>query len=304
MSTLRVSIPAAMRGAFAMVQAVSEPLAARLAERWFFSPPRRRASEGVDAFLSTGRRSEQSVDGRSIVGWEWGVGPVVYLVHGWGSRGGRLRAFMEPLTHAGYRVVTFDAPGHGESGGRLSSMPEFARALRAVVERFGSARAIIAHSLGSSATALAASWGVEAQRFVLIAPAADPPSYADAFGAALGARPTVLARARANSEHRLGFSWTELDVCAVGRRMTVPALIVHDRGDEVVPFSEGAAIAASWPGARLLATSGLGHRGVLHDPGVVSQILEFVTDEAFAPARLSTTGQLEHELFHRETRWR
>jgi pimeloyl-ACP methyl ester carboxylesterase len=150
-STRRVvTVPRGARGVFGAVQSTSAALAARLAERLFFTPPRRRVTEAVDAFPTAGR-FELRVDGRAVVGWGWGRGPTVYLVHGWGSRALRMAAYAEPLVTLGHRVVAFDAPGHGESARGMSSMPEFARTLRAVIERHGPACAVIAHSLGASA---------------------------------------------------------------------------------------------------------------------------------------------------------
>jgi pimeloyl-ACP methyl ester carboxylesterase len=296
-----ITIPTAMRRAFAALQSVSPALAARLAERLFFTAPRVGMTSEALHLVRSGRRFALSTHGRSVVGWSWGAGPAVYLVHGWGSRAGQVTAFVRPLLEAGFRVVAFDAPGHGESGRGLSSMPEFARALQAVVERHGSARAVIAHSLGGAATALAASWGLRAGRFVLLAPSADPAAYAQAFASALGVRPDVMTRLRANSERRLRFRWSDLDVCAMGARMTAPLLLVHDRGDTIVPFAEGAAIAASWPGARLLPTDGLSHRRLLSDPAVVAEAVRFV---AGSSPPLSESAALEHELFYRDTRWR
>jgi pimeloyl-ACP methyl ester carboxylesterase len=304
MSARGLVIPAPARHAFGALQSVSRAAAARLAERWFFMPPRPAAlSGGAHALLGAARRFAVSVDGRNVVGWTWGAaGPAVYLVHGWGSRGGRLSGFVEPLLDAGARVIAFDAPGHGASGRGLSSMPEFARALLAVAERHGPAQAIIGHSLGAAATTLAAGWGLAAARFALLAPAGDPAAFVTTFAAALGVRGDVLSRMRANSERRLRFSWTDLDICAVAARMTAPLLVVHDHEDTVVPFAEGASLAASWPGARLVPTSGLGHRGVVRDPGVIAQVVRFVTGGAIAAPR-DESARLEHELFYRETRW-
>jgi len=44
------------------------------------------------------------------------------------------------------------------------------------------------------------------------------------------------------------------------------------------PVSDGAAIAAAWPGARLRVTTGLGHRRMLSDPAVVAEAIAFLTD--------------------------
>jgi pimeloyl-ACP methyl ester carboxylesterase len=284
-SSRGVVIPAPIRGAFAAVQAVSTTLAARLAERWFFTPPRSGLADEIAALLGTARRFTLEVEARPLVGWEWGAGgagsdrPIIYLVHGWGSRGGRLGAFTAPLLDLGYRVVTFDAPGHGASGRGSSSMLHFARALGAVTERFGPAHAVIAHSLGASATVLASGWGLPAARYALLAPAANPAGFAQAFARVLGAREDVMALMRTNSERRLRFKWSDLDLCRVVADHSAPALVVHDQGDDIVPFTEGAAIAASWPAARLFPTTGLGHRGVVRDPGVVAEVVRFVSGD-------------------------
>jgi pimeloyl-ACP methyl ester carboxylesterase len=284
-SSRGIVIPSGARLAFRAVQSVSRPLAARLVERWFFTPPRKRLPDEVKSLLGDARRFTLTVEGRRVVGWTWGDGPTVYLVHGWGSAGGRLSAFVTPLVEAGHRVVTWDAPGHGESGRGRSSAPEFARALRAVTERHGPAHAVVAHSLGGSATLLASRWGFEAGRYALLAPAVDPGVWAFAFADALGAHPSVMERARIRTEQRLRFDWSELDVRAVTPRLTAPAIVVHDRGDATVPFDDGAAIAASWPDARLVETTGLGHHGVVRDPAVVDQVVRFVAERDVAQRR-------------------
>ncbi len=85
----------------------------------------------------------------------WGSGPTVVLVHGWGSRASRLGALAVALVEAGFRVVAFDAPAHGESTGRFASLPEFARALVDVAEAAGPIHGLVGHSLGGAAVAMA-----------------------------------------------------------------------------------------------------------------------------------------------------
>ncbi|OLC78885.1 MAG: hypothetical protein AUH78_01830 [Gemmatimonadetes bacterium 13_1_40CM_4_69_8] len=293
-----------IRGLMRATQVVAPGLAARLAERLFFTPPRTRASGALRAFLAGGRRFGLRVEGRRVVGWRWGQegGPVVYLVHGWGGRGGRLGALVHPLRNAGYAVVTFDAPGHGASGLGMSSIPEFARALTAVVALHGPAHAVIAHSLGAAGTALAVSWGLAARRLVFLAPPMDPAAWLTPFARALALRQEVVAQMQARSERRLRFRWADLDVREMARAMTVSLLVVHDQGDETVPWRDGAAIAAAWPGARLVTTQGLGHRGVVRVPDVVGEVVAFVAADG-APLPLDASARLESELFYREARW-
>jgi pimeloyl-ACP methyl ester carboxylesterase len=286
------------------VQNVSPAAAAVLAERLVFRAPSSRVSPRGREFLATGNRFELTVDGRRVVGWTWGQGPATYLVHGWGGCTGRLYPMAEALTATGRRLVMFDAPGHGASGRGLSSVPEFARSLQAVVEHQGAPDVVVAHSLGAAATALAASWGLSARRFVFLAPAANPADWARSIGAMLRLDKGVMHRLRKRSERRLRFNWDDLDARLHARRMTAPLLVIHDHQDDTVPFSHGAAIARSWPGATLIETTGLGHRDLLHDPLVISRVLDFVAEGPVAgeAAALADTW-LEQDLFNREERW-
>src|SRR5215468_8096629 len=117
-------LQSALRTTFPVLSAVAPPLAARLAGRLFATPPRHKTSEREWIVLSRATPGRVRCGRRTIATWSWGEGPTVLLVHGWGSRGARLHSFVEPLVAAGYRVVAFDAPGHGDTAGRTSSLPE------------------------------------------------------------------------------------------------------------------------------------------------------------------------------------
>lgn len=290
---LRLILPA-LRAA----QALSPDAVAALMERLLFRAPSSRLNAEGRRFLARGNGFELKVDGRRVVGWTWGQGPTTYLVHGWGSRAGRLYPLGEALVASGRRLVMFDAPGHGASARGSTSMPAFARALRAVVAREGIPDAVVAHSMGGAATALAASWGLDARRFVLLAPAANPAEWARSIGEVLQLDRKVMLRLRERSERRLRMSWQELDARAHAARMTAPLLVIHDHTDDTVPFSHGADIARMWPGATLVETSGLGHRDLLHDSLVISRVLEFVA-EGSPEGASGANAELERQLFNR-----
>jgi pimeloyl-ACP methyl ester carboxylesterase len=265
------------RAAFGAVQRASPGLAARWAERLFCSPPRRAISERMAAWLAAGRRFDLTVGGRRIAAWSWGErGPGVLAVHGWGSRGARFVDLGGALLASGFRVVTFDAPGHGASSGRLSSGPEFAKAALAVATAVGPVSAVVGHSLGGFAAALAIESGLAARRAVFIAPSANPNSYSAQFASVLGVQDPVMASMQERLERRLGFRWNEMDVPRFAPAMRVPLLVIHDRDDREVRWDDGAAIAAAWPGAELVTTSGLGHHRIVSDAAVIKQVLGFL----------------------------
>jgi pimeloyl-ACP methyl ester carboxylesterase len=268
-----------IRAAFAVLGRVAPGLAATWALDLFFTPPRRRGSDRVSAFLAAARPFEVSVGGQRVAAWSWGDGPAVYLVHGWAGRGGQLAAFGPPLVAGGFRVVTFDAPGHGASAGRRSSIIHFADALAAVVARDGKPHAVIAHSLGAAAVVRAITQGLEAGRAVFVGPTGGPRDWSERFRRELGVPAHVMASMRARSERWLGASWDDFDVPALARSQSAPLLVFHDRDDAEVPWSDGEAIAGAWPGARLVTTLGLGHRRILRDERVVADAVSFVKGE-------------------------
>jgi len=282
----------------------AEVLAPRLGGRvardlWFTAPPR--LSSGP--LPPGGEPFEVDVRGVTVRGSSWGTGPAVYLVHGWGGAGGQLAAYVEPLVATGHRVVLFDAPSHGESGpgreggGRTHGI-EFGQALDAVFCRFGPAHAVVAHSLGTISTYLALRLGwVGTERLVLLAPMVEAASLFDAFQRALGfgAR-TRRAFDRAVDEF-VGVPVDQFDArLQASYAGPVPTLVVHDTGDPQTPYADAVALAETLPTARLVTTTGLGHRRILRDPAVVRTVVSFLTSvapvEAAEPAEDTTLTSL------------
>lgn len=298
------------RPLLAVLSRLAPGVAAAVAERLFFTPPRPRPSRG-ESVLRVGRRFDVRVDGRRVAAWRFGRGPAVVLLHGWAGRAAQMTSFVAPLLGRGLSVVALDAPGHGRSPWGRSSAVDFARALRAVAAEVGPVHGIVAHSLGAAAVALALREGLRVERVALLGPAAFPPVWFGRFAAALGIPASVAHRAKARSERRLGLRWDDLHVPTMAASFAARALIVHDRQDDEVPFGDGAAIAAAWPGARLVETEGLGHLRVLRDARVIEQVAAFVATGGIAcgcgaPAAADgacESCQVEQELFDRDARW-
>ncbi len=258
----------------AVFSRLAPAVAARLAARLFVTTfSTRRPGREVSWAEGAQRMTMPSPLGPIPV-WVWGDGPqTVLLVHGWSGRGLQLGAFVRPLVASGYRVVTYDAPGHGEAHGRTSSMPAFATTLGAVGRRFGPVSAIIAHSLGSTAAVYSlAHHELSADRMVTISPSARLHAIRERFGEVTGFTPSVIERMRAAIEDRLGFDWEASEPLRLAPEMTIPSMTVHDIHDRFVPHSEGVELADAWPDGRLITTAGLGHHRILRDPTVIDSV--------------------------------
>jgi pimeloyl-ACP methyl ester carboxylesterase len=309
-----------VRAGLTAVAAVSPGWAAGLAEALFFTPPR---PSGMP--LPPGARSLElaTPDGRVSL-WTWGRGPAIHLVHGWGGRLDQLGAFVAPLLARGFSVAAFELPAHGRSGAGRRPAPNFGHALLAYAEDCGPVHGVIAHSLGAASVAWAVRKGLSIERACFIGPRLDPVAWIDALAHGLGLSASVQARLRTASERRIAAFGDEVRVSPADGAPVPSLLVVSDEADQDVAWSEGAAVAAAWPGAELLTTSGLGHGRVLRDPQVVARIVSFVSgvgdatgapckvcdacgrefaDQPLAPASVCEACALEADLFMPDRRW-
>jgi pimeloyl-ACP methyl ester carboxylesterase len=242
---------------------------------------------GPDRAVADGDRRRVDLPGptrASIVTETWGEGPAVYLLHGFRGHRKSWRRFVGPLTQAGFRAVALDVPGHGDShpggdGPRRSSLPEAVTALRAAAEHHGPAHAVVAHSMGALAAAVACLDGLPTARLVLIAPMPDHRSALRVFAEAAGVGERIQTRMPRALERLLQAPLSHFDAAnrAAEEDTLPPALVIHDRGDRRVPFGLGARLAAAWPCARLHPTYGLGHNRILRDEGVIAASVDFLT---------------------------
>lgn len=207
-------------------------------------------------------------------------GPVVLLVHGWGGHAGQMLALAEALTAQGLQPVLVEMPAHGRSGGGVSNLPQFARALDYVAGRLRqqghTLQAVVAHSLGANAAAYAVSRGLEAQRLVLLAPPASPYEYTRLFARMFSLSETTRAAMQQRIEAREGIVMPQFEPAAVGPRIQIPTLVVHDRGDRINRFADGLAYSRAIAEAQLIATEGLGHAKILKEAGVLTEVARFV----------------------------
>lgn len=199
--------------------------------------------------------------------------PVVLLVHGMSGRGAQLGSFVAPLLAAGFRVIAFDAPGHGAAPGRRSSLPDMVAVTHEVGTHLGPLSAVIAHSNGAAATVAALGRGMQVDRVALLAPPSDLGKNIDRLSRGLGFGSATAKATQRHLERWYKIPFADLNGPEIAKGLRQPVLILHDGQDRIVPVAQSRELAAAWPGARLHITSGLGHGRILRDPQVIDRVL-------------------------------
>ena len=225
------------------------------------------------------RQGRHLVLGCGLAATAWGDGPAVLLAHGWESRGTHWGAFIAGLAGAGFRAVAVDAPAHGGSPGDRTNVLEFALRLGGAGREIGPLAGVAGHSFGSGALAIALDRGLSAERAVLISGPASLVSVVRRWGRGHGLTEGEMPDFLRRIEREVGEPVESLDIARLAARMNLPALIVHDRGDDEVPVEDGLAVAAAWREAESLVTERYGHRRILLAKEVVGEVIRFLKAE-------------------------
>jgi len=267
------------RAIFRVLMQTAPRHAVERAIRVMLTPPRQPFSDAELAVLEEASLMPVPLITGRLIAWRWGraADPAVVLVHGWGGRGTQLRGFIEPLLARGFSVVAYDAPGHGMTGGAESSLPHVLQGLNAVLDHLGPVHAIVGHSLGGAVAAMAMVRRPAVKRGVLIAPPASLTDSSRRIADTLQWPEALRAAVQRRIETRFGLKWSEFEAEQASGEQ--PLLVIHDRQDREVPFGDGHRHARHWPHARILETSGLGHRRVLEDSMVIQAGVDFVAGE-------------------------
>jgi len=271
--------PAWLRAGFSVASWIAPEAAIARAVELFCTPSRSARRRAAEASTASAATLTLDIDGRHIEVYRWGdpaVQPYVLVAHGWSDYALRFQPLIDALRGAGYAVIAFDQPGHGRSDGETSTLPEFARCVGAVARHFGRTAAVIGHSMGGAAAAIALRDGLDADRAILIAPLVDLADAADRFAAFVGLAPHLRDRFHHALEERAAVRFEALEAHRNVPAIDRPALIVHDLFDREVPWSEGERYARFWPRARMVSTANLGHNRIVSDVGVVDALLGFL----------------------------
>ncbi|WP_461472195.1 alpha/beta fold hydrolase [Microbacterium sp. HJ5] len=288
---------AAVRGAAAVSPelgaAVALPLFGRVAG------PRPIGAE-AEATMWQAHRSSVVVDGLAgggidVAVYDWGRGDdVVVLAHGWDGRASQFAPLVRELVAEGYRVVAFDAPAHGATGGRGTYLIDWLDVLAALQRSYGRFRAVIGHSFGGLATLLAAADGLSVDRVATVAAPADADLLLSQFRVMLGydERTAVAMRRRFARRYFPGEADPLARLSPVLRPLParVGLLAMHDEGDQVVPFGELARLAGANPRARVVATRGLGHNRILASDEFLDAVVAFVGEPSAAAVASAVTA--------------
>jgi pimeloyl-ACP methyl ester carboxylesterase len=285
MSSLKMNQKLALRYVRARLNILSlvSPRKAAVKAFRYFCTPRQRVTKKGSALFEGGERLSFRLDKHTIRGHRWTPAGQpekrVLIVHGWESASRNFEGYVGPLLKKGYEVLAFDAPAHGRSGGRHTTLPDYVNMLRAVEQGFGPMDAYMGHSLGGLALALLLENTPHhpETRLVLVAPAVETTTAVAAFSKLLRLSAEVTAAIDDYVQEISGhpFAWYSLRRAL--HQVQAGILYLQDEEDRVTPASEAELVRQDGHhNIRFVFTKGLGHKKIYKDAESMQMIVDFL----------------------------
>ena len=271
-----------VRAKLKMVALVSKPKAAKKALK-LFSTPRKKAKVKTPPIFEKGIKLSFKLGDNTIRGHRWlpKGSPLkkVLVQHGYESSSMKFSGYISAFVKKGYEVLAFDAPAHGESGGKEINLPMYTQMIEEVYNRFGPIDSFLAHSFGGLALAhfLEKIPFNEHTKVVLIAPATETVTAVDMFFEVLELDSEVRKEFDTMIFQKTGNKTEYFSVRRAMKHIKAPVLWVHDEEDDITPIKDVLKVKEeNFPNIQFMFTKGLGHRKIYRDEKVMEAVVDFL----------------------------
>ena len=269
-------VPLAYGKYFNLLALFSRSRAAHKAFTLFCTPRRGRILPSQTSFLKAAENGVESVNDHRLQTYKWaGDKETVLLLHGWESNSFRWRNLIGFLQNEGYNIITFDAPAHGRSSGKIFNVPIYTDCINFMVEKH-QPKFMIAHSVGGMAAVYHQyKYPVNSlESIITIGSPSELPEIMLEYKGILNYNSRVDDAIDNYFVNTFGFGINDFSTSTFAKELNIKGLLIHDKQDKIAPVSASERVHANWTNSKLIKTEGLGHS--LHQEEVSNYIIDFL----------------------------
>lgn len=262
-----------------LLETISPKLATLFAAKLFTTPIKYKIPKREFHMEQHSRQSKLLVPSlkKEITIYEYGTGEKkILLVHGWSGRGTQLVKIADEFIKLGYQTISFDAPAHGKSEGKMTLMPEFIASILEIEKQFGPFEFAIGHSLGGMSILNAIKQNFKVKKAVIIGSGDVIQDILDDFVSKLKLHPKIAGMMKQHFEKKFGEPMENYSAHFAAKEVKIPMLVIHDQNDHDVAVKAAYNIVKHLENSELMITEHLGHRKILGNENVINKIKEFL----------------------------
>lgn len=190
----------------------------------------------------------------------------ILFVHGWEGQAGNFGGLVNLLLEKKYYVVAYDAPSHGRSSKKDTSMFEFMDLADVLFKKYRP-QAVISHSFGSVTTLMTLSKNSDilVDQWVLVTTPHDFKNVVNDVKNMLGLTHRTMDKVIHKIETDTNSSLDTLNMSHYGDKIphVNKVTIVHSKSDKVIPIQSARIAHQSIPQSELIELDDLGHYRIL-----------------------------------------
>ncbi|PWJ44042.1 serine aminopeptidase S33 family [Sediminitomix flava] len=267
-----------IRWLFPKVEKISLSLSGKMFVYFFFKVFRLPINSRDKALLDQAKQQTLKINGYDIQVYVWGEGKPILLVHGWMGKVSQFSKFIEKFTQEGYACISFDLVGHGKSEGNRTHLLEASELILEIQKQFGDFEMVVGHSLGGVASLLALTKRKFSKKLMMIASPAIANEILDGFCRNVNASNKNYPYFLSWVQNQLGRDFYSFEAKQLVEKIEgVDLLLAYDTDDDQVSEENPKVMKQSYPSAKVIYTSGLGHNKIVRDESVVSAAYDHLT---------------------------
>ncbi len=258
------------------ISLISPKLASNIAFKLFCTPINKKLRDREIEVLKSAISENIKFEDTFIKKYTWGKGSkTALLVHGWESNAGSLGAFVQLLNENDYKVIAFDCPAHGQSGGKQTTLFRNSDAALLICNQIGHIDLAITHSFGSVTlmNAILHNKEISIGKLIMITTPNEMKKAFDDFYTLLKINQKVQQKMEEKIEQMYHVKIKDMTASLLCHQIHLDhVMIIHDRQDKVIPFHNAETVANSLKNCLLIPIENAGHYKILWDKRVVDLV--------------------------------
>ena len=255
---------------------ISTSYAATIAFKLFCTPINKKLRDREIEVIKSAKAENIAFEDTYIKKYTWGNGSkTALLVHGWESNAGSLGAFVKLLNENDFKVIAFDCPAHGQSGGKQTTLFRNSDAALLICNQIEHIDIAITHSFGSVVlmNAILHNKEIRLDKLIMITTPNELQKAFDDFYSLLKISKKVQQKMEAKVEKMYQVKIKDMTASLLCHQIHLDhAMIIHDRLDKVIPFHNAETVAKNLKNCQLIPIENAGHYKILWDKRVIDLV--------------------------------
>jgi pimeloyl-ACP methyl ester carboxylesterase len=231
-------------------------------------PRERKLIEHEEKMLNSATKEILDYKGFSLMRYEWGEDneKTAYLVHGWEGQTGNFASLIPVLLEANYRVISIDAPSHGNSSIGKTNMFEFSKILISQFEK-EEPELVVSHSFGSVnvGKVLRKHPELSIKTWIMVTTPNNFKTRIDELSSKFNLSKKVTYKLIQKIEEGVNEKIEDLNMVNYCSKISnlENAIIIHSSSDKVLPIEGARAVNESFEQSKMIELNNYGHYSIL-----------------------------------------